>query len=64
MLLPEAFLKRMKLSVVSDTFDRPNLLIICLQSENRARFYRLPIKKNGTRTAIRRIAADMRSGKS
>jgi hypothetical protein len=64
MLLPEAFLERMKLSVVSHTFDRPNLLIICLHGKNRARFYRFPIKKNGTRAAIRRIATDMRSGKS
>jgi hypothetical protein len=54
----------MKLSVISHTFDRPDLLIIGLHGENRARLYRFPIKKNSTRTAIRRIAADMRSGKS
>src|SRR6266566_978002 len=61
-LLVEAFLDRMELAVLLETFDRRDGAPIGLHREDRARLHRTAVEQHGAGAAVRRVAADMRPG--
>src|SRR5438552_5005217 len=64
MLFDEALLNRMELAIGLEAFDRPQFSTVCLHCEDRAGFHRLAIEQDRASSAVRRIAANMRSGEA
>ena len=60
-LLPEAFLNRMELAVLLESFDCGDLTAVRLHGEHGAGLHRLLIEDHRARTAVRRVAPDVRA---
>jgi hypothetical protein len=64
MLFFETLLQWMKLTIVGDTFDGPNLSTFRLNGEHCTRLYRSAIQDHCTGSTIGGVATDMSSGQS
>ena len=64
MFFDEAFLDRMELAIRLKAFDRPHLSAVRLDREDRAGFHRLAVEEDRARSAVRRVAANVRSGQA
>ena len=62
MLLLEALLQRMELSILEKSFDGKELGSVSLHGKHRARLDRLSVENDGASAAIAGIAADVRAG--
>src|SRR4051812_32769206 len=61
-LVPEGLLDRMKLPVLRNALDGRDLAAFELHGEQRAALRRLAVDEDGTRSALTRVAADVRPG--
>src|SRR5713226_5119062 len=59
MLLKEALLQRVQLTVLLQAFDRFDLAAVGLAGQQRAGFDRLAVEQDSAGATVRRIAADM-----
>src|SRR5262249_38719700 len=61
-LLPEALLDGMELTILGEALDGGDVRAVRLHGEERARLHRLAIHEDRAGAALARVAADVRSG--